>query len=242
LRIGIIADVHANEEALDAVLGALKKAEVHRIICLGDLVGYGPNPNECVAKIFDCTEVVVAGNHDYGAVGLLSIERFNAFARQAMLWTQENLSAESGRIIKSLDLIYDDGYIMAVHASPEAPDQWHYVSSEDAVFRSLMALTSPFCFIGHTHIPALFSRKANGDMILQRGQSLTLQSDQLHLINVGSVGQPRDSDPRASYGIFDLEDAHFELYRVPYDITRVQGKMKKAGISDFLIQRLTVGQ
>lgn len=242
MRIGIIADVHANEEALDTVLSALKKADIDRIICLGDLVGYGPNPNECVSKVFETAEVIVAGNHDYGAIGRLSLERFNAFAHQAMLWTQDNLSAESVQIIKSLDLIYDDGYIMAVHASPEAPEQWHYVSSEDAVFRSLMALTSPYCFIGHTHIPALFSRKANGDMILQRGQSLTLPSDQLHLINVGSVGQPRDSDPRSSYGIFDLETAHFELHRIPYDIKRVQAKMGKAGISDFLIQRLAVGQ
>lgn len=241
MRIGIFADVHSNEEALDVVLDALQKAEVDRIICLGDLVGYGPSPNECVEKVIKNVDIVVAGNHDYGAIGKWPIERFNAFARQSIIWTKDVLSTDSKKAIETFPLIWDDGHITAVHASPEAPEKWYYVSSEDVVFRSLMAMTSPYCFIGHTHIPAIFSRTMNGDMILQKGQSITLPSDQLHLINVGSVGQPRDSDPRAAYGILDLEKSHFELHRVVYNIEIVQTKMKKAGISSFLIQRLNVG-
>ncbi|MBN2105425.1 metallophosphoesterase family protein [bacterium] len=242
MRIGIIADVHANIEALDGVLDALHKAQVDQIICLGDLVGYGPNPNECVAKVMEHSDVIVAGNHDFGAIGKLPADRFNAFARQAILWTQDVLTEESRKVIQSLPLIWDDGRTTAVHASPEAPEKWHYVSSEDAVFRSLMAMTSPYCFIGHTHIPAIFSRTVDGDMILQKGKSLTLKANQLHLINVGSVGQPRDSDPRAAYGILDVDESRFELHRKTYDISAVQKKMKNAGLSDFLIQRLNVGQ
>jgi len=242
LRIGIIADIHANFEALEVVLNALQKKEVDQLICLGDLVGYGPNPNECVAKVLEICDIVVAGNHDHGAIGKCSIDRFNAFARQAILWTHDVLTSEFKQAIQELPLLWDNGQLMAVHASPEAPEKWHYVSSEDAVFRSLMALTSSYCFIGHTHIPAIFSRTREGDIILQKGKSLTLQKDQLHLINVGSVGQPRDSDPRAAYGVLDMDKSQFELYRVPYDIEAVQAKMTKEGIPDFLIQRLKVGQ
>lgn len=242
MRVGIFADVHGNIEALDVVLNALHKARVDRIICLGDLVGYGPNPNECIAKTLENSDIVVAGNHDYGAIEKLPAEHFNAFARQAILWTRDVLTPESIEALENLPLIWDDGTITTVHASPEAPDKWYYVSSEDAVFRSLMAMTSPYCLIGHTHIPAIFSRTVEGDMILQKGKSLTLKKDQLHLINVGSVGQPRDSDPRAAYGILDIEAAWFELHREPYDIESVQNKMKEAKLSDFLIQRLNVGQ
>jgi len=242
LRIGIIADIHANEEALDVVLNALRKAQVDQIICLGDLVGYGPNPNECIAKVLENSDIIVAGNHDYGAIGKLPADRFNAFARQAIIWTQKVLTHKSRQAIQNLPLIWDDGRITAVHASPESPENWHYVSSEDAVFRSLMAMTSPYCFIGHTHIPAIFSRTINGDMILQKGKNLKLKADQLYLINVGSVGQPRDSDSRAAYGILDTDQTTFELHRAAYNIKAVQNKMEEAGLPDFLIQRLNVGQ
>ncbi|MBN1780446.1 metallophosphoesterase family protein [bacterium] len=242
MRVGIFADVHANEEALDVVLSALRQETVDQIICLGDLVGYGPNPNECISKISETADIVIAGNHDWGAIEKMPVEGFNPFARQAITWTQEVLNAESRKILNALPLIQDDGVIMAVHASPELPDHWHYVSSEDAVFRSLMAQTSPYCFIGHTHIPAIYSRAVNGDIMMQKGGSLTLDRGQLHLVNVGSVGQPRDSDPRAAYGILDIERSRFDLFRLPYNIKQVQEKMKDAGLSDFLIQRLTVGQ
>lgn len=242
MRVGIFADIHANEEALDIVLSALRQHRVDRIICLGDLVGYGPSPNECIEKTMENADIVIAGNHDYGAIGKIAIDGFNPFARQAIEWTQDALKKEACEILNRLPLIWDDGVITAVHSSPEAPDHWYYVSSEEMVFRSLMAVTTPYCVIGHTHIPAIFSRAINGDIIMQKGKSLTLNRHQLHLINVGSVGQPRDSDSRAAYGILDIEENKFELFRLVYNIGKVQNKMRKAGLPEFLIQRLSVGQ
>jgi predicted phosphodiesterase len=241
VRIGVFSDVHGNLEALELVLKALEKEGVDSTICSGDLVGYGPNPNQCVEKVMETADEIVAGNHDYAATGLTSINDFTDYARSAIEWTQDVLTSISQSHLSSLSLIKYMGEVTIVHATPDSPSEWKYIFTFEDINRCFEALTTTFCFIGHSHVPVAFIRDSKGNIFYQNATDVVLESGKKYIINVGSVGQPRDGDPRASYGVLDLNIERFYLKRLEYSVEKVQEKMWKQGLPPYLIYRLETG-
>ncbi|HEX9933971.1 MAG TPA: metallophosphoesterase family protein [bacterium] len=242
MKLGIYSDIHSNAEALDAVLKALDKEHVDRTICLGDLVGYGPDPNRCVEAVIRNADEIVAGNHDLAAAGILSIEDFNDTAAEALIWTRGVLSPSSEEFLARLPLEVREGDVTAVHATPEAPDAWRYIWNESDVRRNLGVQETPFCFVGHSHVPAAFIKDNEGNVLIRAASEVRFRDGWKYLINVGSVGQPRDGDPRAAYGLLDTSEGWFRLIRLEYAVDLVQKKMAEEGLPGSLIQRLALGQ
>jgi predicted phosphodiesterase len=242
MKIGLIADIHANVEALTAVLEALAAEKVDRLICLGDLVGYGPDPNACVQKISEMSDIVLAGNHDHAVIGLLSTERFNPDAKTAIEWTQTKLDAKAADYLKSLPLVSTNGNLMAVHATPEAPEEWLYLMSEVDIKTNLEVMPLPVCVIGHSHVPGIFVKDNTGDLYVHHEPEVQFTEGSKYLINIGSVGQPRDGNPDAAFGVMDSEAGTYELKRIPYDVETVQRKMAEHNLPGSLIDRLAFGR
>ncbi|NOY78623.1 MAG: metallophosphoesterase family protein [Calditrichaeota bacterium] len=241
MRYGFIADVHGNLEALTAVLDDLRDRNIDEIICLGDSVGYGPDPNACVALIRENTRYALLGNHDSAAIGKTTLQYFNLYARQAIEWTREILDADSYSYLSSLPLkiIIDD--MTLVHSTPKHPEEWNYLFDTRDAIENFNYFRTRLCFIGHSHRPVAFFHEGERYWI-SYDPTLLIRPKMRGIINVGSVGQPRDGDPRACYGIYDEEDGEFQYIRVPYDVEKTQAKMRKAGLPDYLIHRLFVGR
>jgi diadenosine tetraphosphatase ApaH/serine/threonine PP2A family protein phosphatase len=244
MKLAILSDIHANLEALDASLADIRKQGADEIICLGDIVGYGANPNECVDRIRDACPRILLGNHDAAAIGSLSTEHFNIHAKIAIEWTSENLSTESRDFLAALPLKETNGTLTFVHATPYEPNMWYYITSlEEAAF-NFQFFDTTFCFIGHTHIPIIIVLNENKDVFVHQDPQIDaagMPGSQL-LVNVGSVGQPRDRNPMACYGILDTEEGVFTYRRVEYDLQKTQSKMRKIKMPEFLISRLNDGR
>jgi predicted phosphodiesterase len=240
MRFGIFADVHANFEALDAVLERLKTKNIERYICAGDLVGYGPNPNECIDIIRNLPSVrIVAGNHDRAACGLKDITWFNEYARESMRWTQRVISAGNRAFLAQLPVSVMLRDITVFHGSPQDPVDEYLITREQ--FTANIALVkTPVAVVGHTHAPAVFDGEVLGH---PRGpETMTLTEDRTWIINPGAVGQPRDADNRASCAVFDTATRVLEFQRIEYNIELTQQKMRNVKLPGFLIERLTVGK
>jgi len=242
MKIGLIADIHANFDALITVLDALSAEQVDKIICLGDLVGYGPDPMECISIISDSAETVLAGNHDYAAVGLLPIDNFNPDAKTAMEWTQNQLDQPAKDYLKSLPIEMKNGNILAIHATPEAPEKFLYIMKEMDIKTNLDLLELPICLVGHSHVPGIFVKDATGDLFVHHEPELTFQEGCKYLINIGSVGQPRDGNPNAAFAVLDQDAGTYALKRIPYDVENVQRKMAEKKLPGSLIDRLAFGR
>lgn len=239
---GIIADIHSNLEAFRTVLQELRA--VDQIVCLGDIVGYGPDPNECVAVMQEKNIPTVAGNHDKAAIREMSTQWFNENARLAVEWTSEQLTDDSIAFLKSLPLSLEFEDFQIVHGSLRNPLE-EYVTSLNEAAATIELMTKPLCFIGHSHIPLYVGLTKEG---VYKGRELAdkdlveMSIFRKTLINPGGVGQPRDGDPRASFGIYDSEKKEFTLHRVEYNVQMVQEKMKMAGLPQSLIDRLKFGK
>ncbi len=241
MKIGIIADIHSNLEALNVVLERVKKSD--KIICLGDIVGYGPNPNECVKIIRDLKIPTIAGNHDKAAIGEMETTWFNRSARDAIIWTREELTKENLEYLKSLPLTLEFEDFEIVHGSLREPLE-EYITSNMEAIPNFEKMKKPLCFIGHSHVPLCIVEKENkkyDGWQLGDGDVVKLKGFKKAIVNVGGVGQPRDGDSRASYGIYNNESKEVSIYRVPYNIERVQEKMKEKGLPEPLIERLRYG-
>jgi len=240
MRVAIISDIHSNLEALEAVLEDAGEQRIDEFYCLGDIVGYGANPNECLQRVRDLTEQVVAGNHDHAVVGLTDISYFNLHARRAVTWTTETLLKEHSEYLRRLPFSLQRGQIFLVHATPSDPPAWNYLLSSQIARDEFETFDGQLCFIGHSHQPIIFSRR-EGD---QRwpAELYTCRPDDRYIINVGSVGQPRDGDPRASYAILDDQRGTVQLRRVKYDIQTAQRKILQAGLPPLLAVRLAHGE
>jgi diadenosine tetraphosphatase ApaH/serine/threonine PP2A family protein phosphatase len=240
MRIAVVSDVHANLVALDAVLAAI--GQVDAIWHLGDIVGYGPDPDRVVARLTAVGAAGVRGNHDAAACGGPEIEWFNPEAREAMEWTRRVISASTRAWLAALpDRLVDDRFTL-VHGSPRDPI-WEYVTSVPVARANLAVLATPIGLHGHTHIPVAF-RERDGRVEVATpgdGSSVALDEESRLLLNPGSVGQPRDGDPRASYAIVDTDAARCTWHRVAYDIGTVQAAMRKAGLPERLASRLAIG-
>jgi predicted phosphodiesterase len=241
MRIAIISDIHSNLIALQAVLHEIEQLWVDKIICLGDVVGYGPAPNECVNLIKEKVDVCLMGNHDWAVLGKENLAYFNTFAREAVLWSQKQISEETNTFLKDLKFDHQIENCMFVHSAPFEPQAWTYVLNKNDAQIQFEHLQTQLCFVGHTHVAGIFCKKDEiVNFVIE--DSIKIEDDTKYIINVGSVGQPRDFDPRASFGIIDTENKFFEFRRIIYDIESTQFTMEKVGLPQYLIDRLAYGR
>jgi diadenosine tetraphosphatase ApaH/serine/threonine PP2A family protein phosphatase len=240
VRYGIISDIHSNWEALSAVLGVLEKERVDRYICPGDLVGYGADPNRCVEAVRGLSCVTVLGNHDSVAAGREEPAYFNPNARRAIEWTREVLDGENKGYLEGLSIKRNEGGWLLVHATPCEPEAWHYILSEERGAMEFPHFNEAVCLFGHTHYPHS-QRMGSLGSVMRDSQKVVLEPGFRYLLNVGSIGQPRDRDPRAAFGIFDNETGAVEFRRVEYDIVTAQKKILDSGLPRFLAERLSKG-
>ena len=247
MRILIISDIHANLTAFKAVLEHTQdKWDI--IWFLGDLVGYGPDPNECVQELQKYNHIALSGNHDQAVLGNLDIKSFNREAKFAINWTQETISAETRSYLECLPSKQIEGDFTLAHASPRHP-VWEYILDPLTASENFNWFETEFCLVGHTHVPVIFEELLNGFRKVNvlppsygrgRSNALYLGPERL-IINPGSVGQPRDSDPRAAYALLDTEAMTWSYQRVPYAIHEVQERMEKFGMPKRLVNRLAYG-
>lgn len=242
MKWAILSDIHGNLEAFEAVLEDLEKEEPIGKVCLGDIVGYGANPNECIDLLRGKAEFCVQGNHDAGAVGLTDVEDFNLNAKEAILWTSKKVHPEHRAYLMSLPLIGSREDFTFCHATPFEPDMWNYIFSYQEAVKSFQAFGTPFCFVGHSHSPLILERDGKGKVTQILSTDLILDPSRKYIINVGSIGQPRDRNPKAAYGIYDSETKAFHLRRVPYLIDTASQKIAAAGLPQSLAIRLYLGE
>lgn len=244
MRYGIFGDIHGNRDALQAVLEALEKERVDVKICLGDIVGYGAEPHECIQEIRRLGCMTLAGNHDHAAIDRLDVEFFNAFAKQAALWTRQQLTEEDKQFLASLGFVDHHEHFACVHGSLHGPELFNYIATIFDAELSFEALDKPVLFYGHTHIPITFFDTT--PMTFTTEGEIRITSDMKALINVGSVGQPRDEDPRASYAVYEVGDSSGEgvvyIRRIPYDVASASRKIIAAGLPEPLAIRLELGK
>lgn len=241
MRYAIFGDVHGNLEALEAVLAECKKLNIDRYLCLGDIVGYGANPKECLDRILDLGCPIVAGNHDWAVCGRLSIEFFNTYAKEAVMWTRDQLTQADMDTLYNWELVAEiNENITLVHGSLNFPDLFDYIQTSQDARLSLEKLKTKVCFLGHSHVPVTFF---SGPMVsYTMSYDIELAGFDKALINVGSVGQPRDENPMSAFGVYDEEKQRAWIKRVPYDIEAAGAKILKAGLPEILAERLKFGR
>lgn len=245
VRITLLTDVHSNLAALEAVL---RHAEARRALdelwCIGDLVGYGPQPTECLALMRGYPFVAVMGNHDLAAVGGMDTKSFNPDAAAANAWTAKRLTADDAAFLRALPETLVREPVTLVHGSLRSP-VWEYIFAADAAAAQLERQQTPYSMVGHTHLPMVFEEAPDRAQPiiwpLSDGDVLELGERRL-IINPGGAGQPRDGDPRAAYAIYDTDERTVSLFRVPYDIEATQQAMTDAGLPERLIRRLSFGR
>ncbi len=241
MRVLVISDIHANLTALETVIK--EAGNVDAVWCLGDLVGYGPDPNECVETIRQLPNLTcIVGNHDAAALKQIDIDTFNPEARSALVWTRNTLSSVNKVFLTNLvDLVVWENVTLA-HGSPRQPI-WEYILDVRTATQNFDFFTTSLCFIGHTHLPAIYAYSDSNTFaslsLPEPNQRISLPKRAI--VNPGSVGQPRDRDPRAAYAIFNTNSNLWEYHRVSYDIQAVQERMNKVGLPEKHIQRLSAG-
>jgi len=240
MRFAIFGDIHANLEALDAVLADAEAREVTHYVCLGDVVGYNANPHECVERIRALECPVVKGNHDEQASIESGLENFNPLAEEAINWTRDNLTEEDKTWLRELRMVRQVRDFTIVHATLDTPHKWGYVFNQLDAAASFNYQHTNLCFYGHTHAPRAYVK----DTVIKGLplQRLILEANKKYFVNVGSVGQPRDGDWHASYCLYSPTDRLIELRRIEYDINTAQDKIVDAGLPQRLADRLALGK
>jgi predicted phosphodiesterase len=241
VRYAIVSDVHGNLEALQSAFELI--APTDGVLCLGDIVGYGPNPNECVELIRARATATVLGNHDVAAIDNFGLSYFNPTAREAMRWTQTVLTAENADWLNGLGYEFRVPEFLLVHGAPVT--YFEYILDKPAAARAFAATDAPLIFIGHTHIAEYYALRPDGSIDhkhLQQGGTFTLAPGSRYVVNPGSVGQPRDLNPRASLAFYEPAAAAITVNRFDYAIARVQEKIASVHLPDALARRLVVGR
>lgn len=237
MRIAIISDIHGNLEALQVVLQYLRDQNITEVYCLGDIVGYGANPNECLDLVTRVCSRVIIGNHDHAAIGLTNVNYFNDFARVSAYWTYSVLSDDNKKYLMSLNFSWQNEKILLVHATPTEPALWHYVLTDQEAKHEFESFSTAACFIGHSHFPVIFSEKTG----YVKNQKYVLNPRDKYLINVGSVGQPRDGNPKTCFCVYNSDKGEIEYIRLSYDVSLAREKIVMAGLPLFLGDRLLKG-
>jgi predicted phosphodiesterase len=234
MRIAVISDIHSNLPALEKALSIIKEQSVDTIYCLGDIVGYGSQPNECIDLIREKASLCVLGNHDSAVINSSEIQYLPPEGRIAAEWTLKILTQENRIFLSQLRYKCVSDIATLVHASPKNPENWTYVMDLDEANRQFQYFSTRFCFIGHSHIPFVCGEDL-------RTMQLTKGSTMRFLMNVGSIGQPRDGNPMLSFGILDTDAWSFEIIRAEYDISQAARSIIDAGLPSILAERLFKG-
>jgi diadenosine tetraphosphatase ApaH/serine/threonine PP2A family protein phosphatase len=242
VKYAIISDIHANLEAFQAVQKEIEEVAPDKILCLGDLVGYGASPNECVEAARRICDLTIAGNHDFGAIGRTDIAYFNMYAREAILWTAKALKDETLDFLKARPLTEAvDDRIRIVHATPRDPERWNYIFSHEHALAEFEAFEEQVCFIGHSHQPTIYELMDRETLIVSADR-VEVREGRRYLVNVGSVGQPRDGNPKAAFCIYDLDKSEITIRRVEYDVESAKKRIVDAGLPAVLANRLSWGE
>ena len=240
MRYALIADIHSNLEALEVVLNDAKEQKCTHYACVGDVVGYGANPKECLDIVRSMGMPVVKGNHDEYCSSEEDLEGFNPHAAEAVNWTRKQLNKEDRAWLRDLKYIRLVASFSMVHATLDGPQRWGYVFDKLAAAASFTYQNTAVCFFGHTHVPVAFVR----DSMVRGGtySKFRVEPGKKYFVNVGAVGQPRDGNPKSGYVVYDLTEGTIELRRLDYDIPKAQKKIIEAGLPQRLADRLTVGK
>jgi predicted phosphodiesterase len=241
MRVAVVSDIHSNLHALEAVLAAIDEEAPDELWCLGDLVGYGPRPNECCATLAERADVCLAGNHDLAVRGTLDLEDFHGEAGLAATWTHDVLEPQWKELLDRLEPEGSAHGVALYHGSARDP-VWEYVLSDEAALATLELTDAPLVLVGHSHVALQIVQSGDelGGGIARNGTELELGGVRA-LLNPGSVGQPRDGDPKAAYLLLDLDAQRASFRRVEYDIERTQREMREAGLPEMLAGRLALG-
>ena len=240
MKFAIIADIHANLEAFQTVLADIKEQKCTHYACVGDVVGYGANPKECLKIVRDLGMPCVKGNHDEYCSMDEQLDGFNAHAAEAVNWTRKQLNDDERQWLKDLKYFRLVTSFSMVHATLDGPQRWGYVFDKLAAAASFTYQNTAVCFFGHTHVPVAFIR----DTMVRGGTYSKFKVDpsKKYFVNVGSVGQPRDNNPKAAYVVYDVDEGVIELRRLEYDIAAAQKKILDAGLPPRLAERLSYGR
>ena len=237
MRVAILSDIHSNLQALTKAFSIIDRSNIDEIYCLGDIVGYGANPNECLALLRTRAKHCVLGNHDMAAIDTAYADYFTKPGRIAAEWTHKMLTQENMAFLRSLPYTVEadtqTNLMTLTHAGPSDPDHWEYVQSLPTAQKQFAAFTTQLCFIGHTHIPFVCGENL---------RTFTFKKDMRFLVNVGSVGQPRDANPQLSFGIFDTDAVTYQNIRSDYDIEGASKAILDRGLPAVLADRLSKGQ
>lgn len=242
MRTAVLSDIHSNLEALEAVLAAADAEGCERVIVLGDIVGYGADPDAVIARLAERDAIAIAGNHDLAATGGFDVSWFNEVAAAAIKWTSETMTADAKGYLQGLSPRRDTTEVLLVHGSVRDPVA-EYLLDVPGARVSFEIGDFPLAFFGHTHLPTVFRCTDDGQIngwVLEEGMDLSLESDLRFMVNPGSVGQPRDHDPRAAFMIWD--DGFVRGHRVAYPIEAAARKIRDAGLPRWLAERLSLGE
>jgi len=232
VRLAILSDIHSNLEALEAALKIVEEKSPDAILCLGDIVGYGANPNECIELVRQNCDIVLLGNHDAALLDQSITYYFTPLARTAILWTLSQITEENIEFLRTLKMTATLDRFFLVHSSPTQPETWQYIIDEEDAKPHFSSFREEICFVGHSHIPGIYSLD---------GKESVVHHGKRYIINVGSIGQPRDRNPHMSFGFFDSENWTYELIRAPYPISTAANKILRANLPSVLAYRLFEG-
>ncbi|HIG87084.1 MAG TPA: metallophosphoesterase [Planctomycetes bacterium] len=243
MRYAILGDIHANETALCAVLEDIANVGADRILCLGDLVGYGGSPSATLQILRDVAAISIRGNHDEACCGLMEPIFFNPSARAAAIWTKSILTSNEKQWLAELPLTIDLDECSLAHGTYDHAQEFRYLNSVDSALGSLKSMPRPVCFVGHTHLPVVVVQTEHAPESPSHTLSARIELDNIRraVVNPGSVGQPRDEDPRAAWGLYLPDEPSYELRRVEYDIEKEAHAIRAAGLPAFLADRLHLG-
>jgi predicted phosphodiesterase len=240
MRIALFGDIHANLEALEAVLKDASEQGVTEYVCMGDIVGYNADPSACLEIVRAMNCPTVKGNHDEDASGSHSLESMNPVAAAALEWTRQQLTDEQRQWLARLRMVRQVSDFTVVHSTLDQPANWNYVTNRFDAMSNFSYQFTPICFHGHTHVPRIYMKTDKVQEVFT--DSVAIEDGAKYFINVGSVGQPRDGDWRACYAIFDLEHQTVVFRRVDYDIAETQRKIMAAGLPPMLAERIQEGR
>ncbi|MFH0877147.1 MAG: metallophosphoesterase family protein [Candidatus Omnitrophota bacterium] len=241
MRYVVFSDVHSNLQAFEAALETIQHSEIDRFVFVGDIVGYGANPRECISLLRGLNSLCVAGNHDWVVADRLEIEYFNAAAKEAALWTKEHIAAADRVFLSGMTLTAEENEFCIVHGTLDCPEEFDYMLDGTRAAKTFALFKKKICFVGHSHWPGVFVEEKD-KMSYEEPVKLSLEADWRYIVNVGSIGQPRNGDPRACFCIYDDQAGALEFKRLDYDIALAQKKILAAGLPRSLAERLSLGR
>ena len=242
MRYIIFSDLHSNLEALNQFEKEIETIAHDKLVCLGDIVGYGADPNPCIEWVMKNVDFCVAGNHDWGAVNKTSTSYFNLSAYVSSQWTREKLTEENKKFLCSLSLDHEEGGVYWVHASPHKPKAWQYVTSKSGGELHFKSFDAGICFVGHTHKPVILEQTPDGEVKDYVSDMWNIKPENRYIINVGSLGQPRDGNPDAAFMVYDSEERTVGIHRFEYDLSSTQHKIRENSLPSDSAERLAQGR